>query len=241
MNRIDVNCDMGEQPEEEAMDAQESLMEHVTSVNIACGGHAGDAALMESTVRMALARDRQIGAHPGYPDRENFGRLDLVMSAEELANSIYEQIRTLDEVARRVGAAIRHVKPHGALYNTAARNTAAARAIADGVARWSRDVTLVGKAGSLMLEVFRDAGFRVAAEAFADRRYERDGSLRARWLAGALIEDPAAAAEQAARLAASGVDTICLHGDTPGAVKIAAAVAARLRQAGVALLPMGMP
>ena len=99
---------------------------------------------------------------------------------------------------------------------------------------------LVGKAGSLMLEVFRDAGFRVAAEAFADRRYERDGSLRARWLAGALIEDPAAAAEQAARLAASGVDTICLHGDTPGAVKIAVAVAARLRQAGVALLPMGM-
>jgi 5-oxoprolinase (ATP-hydrolysing) subunit A len=239
MNRIDVNCDMGELPEAAADGTQESLMEHVTSVNIACGGHAGDEVLMETTVRMALARDRQIGAHPGYPDRENFGRLDLVMSAEELANSVYEQIRTLEGVTRRAGAEIRHVKPHGALYNTAVRNTTTARAIAEGVARWSRDVTLVGKAGSLMLEVFQEAGFRVAAEAFADRRYEQDGSLRGRRLPGALIEDPSTAAEQALRLAASGVDTICLHGDTPGAVRVAAALAERLRRAGIALLPMG--
>lgn len=222
---MDLNCDMGELPE--LLATQEELLRYVTSVNIACGGHAGDEALMRATVEQARRAGAAIGAHPGYPDRARFGRLHVDMAPEAIAASVYEQIA-------RLGGDIAHVKPHGALYNDAARDRSIARAIAEGAGRWSRDVVLVGLSGSVMLEVFREAGFRVAREAFADRAYEPDGTLRPRRLPGALIEDPEAAARQAVAIArADRADTICIHGDTPGAVRIAEAVARALREAGV--------
>jgi 5-oxoprolinase (ATP-hydrolysing) subunit A len=243
---IDLNCDMGELPEAIADGTQESLMRSITSVNIACGGHAGDEQTMRTTIEQAVRWKLAIGAHPGYPDRANFGRLELKMPPTEIANSVFEQVQALATVADRCGARVVHVKPHGALYNQAVRNRELAEAIAEGVARWSRDVVLVGLAGSPMLVVFRKARFAVAAEAFADRRYEADGTLRSRKFEDALIRNPEEAAwqalgiaERALVIASDGSEvsvdaqTLCIHGDTPGAPEIAATVARSLREAGI--------
>jgi len=245
---MDLNCDMGELPDAVSDGTQESLMASLTSVNIACGGHAGDARTMKETIEQALRWKLDVGAHPGYADRANFGRLELRVPPEVIVDSVFEQVRALAAIAAECGARVTHVKAHGALYNQAARDRVVAGAIADGVGRWNRDLVLVGLAGSLMLDVFRELGFRVAAEAFADRRYEADGSLRSRKFADALIRDPAEAGQQALRIAergtviahdgseiAANAQTICIHGDTPGAAVIAAAVAKMLRQAGVGL------
>ncbi len=246
MNRMDLNCDMGELPEAIADGTQEALMRSITSANVACGGHAGDEQTMRATIEQALRWKVAIGAHPGYPDRANFGRLELKLPAAAVADSVYEQVKALAEIAAACGTRIPHVKPHGALYNQAVRNRELAQAIAKGVARWRKDVVLVGLAGSPMLEVFREAGFAVAAEAFADRRYEPDGTLRSRKFDDALIRDPEEAARQALSITQRGVvvardggeiavgaQTICIHGDTPGAPEIAATVARTLRDAGV--------
>lgn len=248
MKRIDLNCDMGEIPEAIFDGTQESLMPYLTSASIACGGHAGDARTMRATIEQALRWKLAIGAHPGYPDRVNFGRANLNLPRETISDSVFEQVRVLGELAAGCGVSVTYVKPHGALYNQAATNRALAQAIADGVVRWSRDVALVGLAGSLMLDVFQEAGFRVAAEAFADRRYEADGSLRSRKFEDAMIRDPAEAGRQALSIAQRGIvvacggteiparaQTICIHGDTPGAPAIAATVAQTLRNAGVDL------
>ncbi len=226
MSTIDLNCDMGEL-EDPSHDAR--LMPLITSANIACGGHAGDEATMRRTVRLARQHGVAVGAHPGYPDRANFGRVAMPLPQGDIERIVYEQVAALGALA-----AIRHVKPHGALYNLAARDADVARAIALGAARWSGDLVLVGLGGSVMLDVWREMGFRTAAEAFADRRYEPNGSLRPRNRAGALITDPAAAAAQALRLAAS-VRTLCVHGDTPGALEILDSVRAALQEAGIAL------
>ena len=216
--KIDLNCDMGEL-DDAAHEA--ALMAYITSANIACGGHAGDAQTMERTTRLALERGVRIGAHPGYPDRKNFGRLEIAMTAEAIAETVYEQIARLDEVVRRLGGTIVHVKPHGALYNVAVRDAGVARAIARGVERWNPRTTLFGLAGSPMLDVWREMGMTVAGEAFADRRYEPDGTLRSRKFADALITNAQEAAAQAVRLAREGrAETICVHGDTPGSVEI---------------------
>src|SRR6266700_304297 len=246
--RIDLNCDMGELPEAIADGTQEALMRSVTSVNVACGGHAGDEHTMKTTIEQALRWKLAIGAHPGYADRAHFGRLELKLPAETITESVFKQVRALAEIAVACGARLAHVKPHGALYNQAVRNRELAEAIAEGIARWSRDVVLVGLAGSPMLDVFRNAGFAVAAEAFADRRYEPDGTLRSRKFEDALIRDPEEAGRQALGIAERGVviasdgsevrvdaQTICIHGDTPGSVQIAASVARTLREAGVTL------
>jgi UPF0271 protein len=237
MMTVDLNCDMGEL---EDAGHEAALMECVTSTNIACGGHAGDEAAMERTARLALARGVRIGAHPGYPDHANFGRVEIPMPAAEIERMVRQQIERLDAVVRSLGGRIVHVKPHGALYNVAVRNTEVARAIAAGVAVWDPRVTLFGLAGSAMLDVWREMGLEVAAEAFADRRYEPDGSLRSRQFADALITDPSEAAAQALRFAREGkAQTICVHGDTPGAVDILKAcrkalgrAAGRLRRSG---------
>jgi UPF0271 protein len=215
---IDLNCDMGEL-DDAAHEA--ALMAYITSANIACGGHAGDAHTMERTARLALERGIRIGAHPGYPDRENFGRLEIAMSPEAISDTVYSQIVRLDEIVRGLGGMIVHVKPHGALYNVAVGNAVVARSIALGVSRWNPLTTLFGLAGSPMLEVWRTIGMTVAGEAFADRRYEPDGTLRSRKFPDALITSPPEAAAQAVRLARQGLaETICVHGDTPGAVEI---------------------
>jgi len=251
-NRVDLNCDLGELPPAVFDGTQDALMASITSASVACGGHAGDERTMQATILQATRHGVCIGAHPGFADPANFGRLDVAMTATRIAETVHEQVIRLAGIARRCGATLGHVKPHGALYNLAARDAAVAQAIADGVARWRRDVVLVGLAGSTMLEVFRQMGFRVAAEAFADRAYESDGRLRSRTLPDALICDPQAAAAQALHIAQHhrvvAVDgsqvpvdcqTLCLHGDTPGCVQIAAAVACRLREAGVELRGLG--
>src|SRR5438128_3274923 len=243
---IDLNCDMGEMPEAIADGTQEALMRSITSVNIACGGHAGDEQTMKTTIEQALQWKLAIGAHPGYPDRANFGRLELKLPLKEISASIFEQVKALADVAAGCGTRVVHVKPHGALYNQAVRNRELAEAIAEGVARWRRHVVLVGLEGSLMLDVFRKAGFAVAAEAFADRRYEPDGTLRSRKFEDALIRTPEEAAWQALGIAERGIviasdgsevsvsaQTLCIHSDTPGAPDIAATVAKTLREAGV--------
>jgi 5-oxoprolinase (ATP-hydrolysing) subunit A len=235
MNAIDVNCDMGESAEAVRSGLQESLMPWITSANVACGGHAGDERLMTDTIAAALRWNVAVGAHPSYPDRANFGRVRMSLGPDELARSVAEQIRELARVAKNLKTELRHVKAHGALYNDAAQDPAAAEAIAAGAALFSRELVLVGPAGSKMLEVFSGLGFRTAAEAFADRRYEANGALRARSFKDALIAEPAAAAAQALKFAQGGaVQTLCVHSDTPGALAIARAVAAELDAAGVA-------
>jgi UPF0271 protein len=252
MRRVDLNCDMGELPEMLADGSQEALMKFVTSANVACGGHAGNEEMMRATLEQALRHGVAVGAHPGYEDRENFGRVALNLSAGEIGDSVHCQVSALGKIAERCGAAVAHVKPHGALYNQAAQDAGIARAIAVGVRRWKQDVVLVGLAGSVMLDEFRAAGFRVAAEAFADRRYETDGSLRARKFRDALMDVPEKAAEQAVRIAegrgiltrggtvlAVEAQTICIHGDTPGAERIADAVRKALAKVGVGVMALG--
>ncbi|MCI0451063.1 MAG: LamB/YcsF family protein [Candidatus Latescibacteria bacterium] len=248
MKTVDLNCDMGELPAAIADGTQEALMPWLKSVNIACGGHAGDATTMQTTVEQALRHRLAIGAHPGYPDRANFGRKEMTLPPAAVQAFVFEQACALAEIAERCGATLSHVKPHGALYNQAVRDRALARAIADGVAQWNRDVVLVGLAGSPMLDAFRERGFAVVAEAFADRRYQPDGSLRSRAFEDALIRDPAEAGRQALRIVAHGsviahdgtevavdAQTLCIHGDTPGAVEIAEAVVRALRAGGIVL------
>jgi 5-oxoprolinase (ATP-hydrolysing) subunit A len=257
MKRIDLNSDMGELPASLADGSQQALLRFVTSANIACGGHAGSPEMMKQTIEQALAANVAIGAHPGYEDRETMGRAEQNLGPSEIAALVCRQLLALQEIARPYGARIGHVKPHGALYNQAARNEYLAAAIAAGVTQWCKqsgihkhDVVLVGLAGPVMLEVFR-SGFPVAAEAFADRRYEPDGRLRSRKLEGALLYNPEDAAAQALRiveqksvLAIDGTivpveaQTICIHGDTPGALQIAQAIHSKLHSAGVNLQPI---
>jgi UPF0271 protein len=243
---MDLNCDMGELPEAIDDGTQESLMRWITSVNIACGGHAGDFQTMETTIRQSLKHNLAIGAHPGYPDKDNFGRLELKMAPQAISDFVFEQVSALHSIAKRLGAEVTHVKPHGALYNQAVHNGELATAIAEGVARWSRRVTLVGLADSPMLDAFRSVGFAVVAEAFADRMYEANGTLRSRKYDDALIRDPEAAGKQAVGIATRQsltahngatvtihAQTLCIHGDTPRADKIAAGVSKALADAGV--------
>ncbi len=252
MKRVDLNCDMGELPEAIADGTQAALMRSITSANVACGGHAGDKQTMKETIEEALRWNVAIGAHPGYADRANFGRLELKLSEDAILDSVWRQVEALAEVAVACGARVIHVKPHGALYTRAVRDRSVAQAFAEGVARWNKEVVLVGLAGSPMLDVFREAGFTVAAEGFADRRYDPDGTLRSRKFKDALIRDAAEAGRQALSIVERGrviasdgsevavkAQTICIHGDMPGAPEIASTVARTLRQASVTLSALG--
>ena len=243
--QIDLNADVGESFGPWPMGDDERLIPLVSSVNIACGAHAGDPATIARTVRLALAHGAAIGAHPGYPDLAGFGRRDFDMAADELEASLIVQIGAVQAIARSQGATVRHVKPHGALYNRGARDGALAGTIARAVASLDPGLVLVGLAGSVLLDAGRSAGLEVRAEGFADRAYEADGSLRDRRLDGALHE-PAAAAAQAVSIARDGfatstggervtieADTICLHGDGRDAVETATAIRAALAAAGI--------
>ena len=244
--RIDLNADVGELPEGDA-----ELIPLVTSVNVAAGFHAGDAATIERTCALAARCGSAIGAHPGYPDREGFGRRPMAMSAADIESMVLYQVAAVAAFARDAGADLRHVKAHGALYNLAAADGAVADAVARAVRRYSAGLILVGLAGSALIASGRDAGLAVAEEAFADRAYEADGSLRSRALPGAVLDAPEAAAAQAldivnGRLTAYDgsplairADTLCVHGDLPGAAARAAAVRAALEQAGVELRALG--
>jgi UPF0271 protein len=249
--RIDLNADVGESFGAWGLGDDPALIPLLTSANVACGAHAGDPHTIERTVRLAAEAGVSVGAHPGYPDLAGFGRRDLEMTPAELEASIVHQVGGVLAFARDAGVELRHVKPHGALYNRAARDERVAASIASAIRRVSGGLILVGLAGSVALEAGRAAGLAVAAEGFADRAYEADGSLRSRRLAGALFEDPAEAARQALAIVREGrvrshdgsfvavrADTICIHGDTPGAVAIATAIRAAFADAGVELAPL---
>jgi len=249
--RIDLNADVGEGFGPWPMGDDAGLIPLVSSVSVACGFHAGDPAGIARTIALAVAAGAAIGAHPGYPDLAGFGRREMELARDELEAAIVYQVGAVAALARAGGAELRHVKPHGALYNRSARDAATAESVARAVRSVSADLVLVGLAGSVSLQASRAAGLSVAAEAFADRAYEADGSLRSRRLPGALVTDPAEAAARAVRLAVDGeietadgtlirveADTLCIHGDTPGAAGIARAVRAALESAGVAVAPL---
>jgi UPF0271 protein len=240
MMRIDLNADVGEGCDDRA------LFPFLTSVNVACGGHTGDERTMADTVRAAAAFGLAIGAHPSYPDREHFGRLEMSMAPHDLGRAVREQVTALARIAAEARVGLAHVKPHGALYNTAARDLETARIVARAVREVDPRLRLVGLGGSRLLDAGREAGLAVAAEAFADRRYTADGSLASRALGDALLHDPADAADQALRIVrdrqvravggarvAVRADTLCVHGDTDGAAAILAAVRRRLEEADV--------
>ncbi len=226
---IDLNSDMGE-----GVGEDDALLAVVSSSNIACGMHAGDPSVMRRTVRAAKAAGVAIGAHPGFPDLEGFGRRDVQMPPAEIEDSVIYQVAALAGIAAAEGAALAHVKPHGALYNMAAKDAAMADAIARAIAQVDRVLVMVGLPGSALERAAAKAGLRFAAEGFADRAYEPDGSLVSRAKPGALITDPARAAAGALGMAREGrVSTICIHGDTPHAAAIGAAVRRALDEAGV--------
>jgi UPF0271 protein len=247
--QINLNADVGESFGLWPMGDDERLIPLVSSVNIACGAHAGDPVTIARTIRLALASGAAIGAHPGYPDLAGFGRRDLEMAPDELEASLIVQVGAIQAVARSQGATVGHVKPHGALYNRAARDLGLATTVAEAIARLDPSLVLVGLAGSALLEAGRAAGLGIRSEGFADRAYEADGSLRDRHEEGAIL-DPAAAAAQAVAIArdravtvASGrqvtidAETICIHGDGPAAVETAVAIRAALAAADIDVRP----
>ena len=250
--RIDLNADVGESLGAWRIGDDERLIPLLTSANVACGAHAGDPLTIERTIRIAARHGVAVGAHPGYPDLAGFGRRELDMAPDELEASILQQVGGVLAFCRDADVELRHVKPHGALYNRAARDAAVATSIANAVKRVSGALVLVGLAGSELVSSGRATGLAVAEEAFADRAYEADGSLRSRRLPGAVLEDPDDAARQAVsividRFAMShdgipvsvAADTLCIHGDTTGAVEIAKAVRVGLAAAGVDLRALG--
>ena len=251
LRTIDLNADVGESFGPWRMGADEELVPLVTSVNIACGAHAGDAATILRTAELAARHGVAIGAHPGYPDLAGFGRRDLDLTADELRATIVAQVGAVMAAARVTGTLLRHVKPHGAMYNRTARDPEMAATIARAIFDLDPTLVLVGLAGSVSVAAAAEAGLRVAAEGFADRRYEADGSLRSRRLDGALL-GPRDAAAQAVGIARDRrvkahdgstvpveADTICVHGDGPEAVAVAGAVRAALEKAGVVVAALG--
>ena len=245
---IDINADLGESEEALANGADFELMRYITSANIACGGHAGDEHTMRETVAAAKKLNVAVGAHPGYPDRANFGRVESSLSMSEIEATVREQIGSLVEVAASLGTTVTHVKPHGALYHAAHKSREIAQVIARAAQAVNAKLIMVGQAGSPALAVWRSMGLRCAAEAFADRAYEPDGRLRKRSLPGALLHDPVRAAQQAVDIAVRrnviagdgsqlpvDANTICIHSDTPGSVAIAREVSQRLKAAGVSI------
>ena len=236
---IDLNCDLGESSGSDA-----AIMPYISSANVACGFHAGNPSVMQATVRLAKQYGVAVGAHPGWPDLEGFGRREMSFSVEEVEALVLYQMGALAAIARAEGVELRHVKPHGALYNQAAVNAVLAEAVAGAVKRFRRDLVLVGLAGSSLVERARGIGLSVASEAFPDRVYHPDGTLMSRSLPGAVLHDPAAVAENAVRLATEGIrfggnvvfpDTLCLHGDNETAAENARLVREALAAAGIAV------
>ncbi len=242
--RVILNCDCGEGMADDAV-----ILSHVTAANIACGGHAGDADSMRTALRLCKQLGVSAGAHPSYPDHAHFGRRVLPMTPAEIAASVREQMQALSAIASEEGMLLTHVKPHGALYNQAAAHREIADAIARAIVECDPGLALIGLTGSALIEAGEAAGLYVLREAFADRAYEHDGSLRARDLPDALIEDNTRCLAQAEDIVLRGLvmaydgalialraDTICIHSDTPGAAERAAFLRRGLLQAGVELV-----
>ena len=252
MMRIDLNADVGEGFGVYAIGHDAGVLASVTSANLAAGFHAGDPSVLRATIRLAKSHGVAIGAHPGFPDLVGFGRRELHTTSQETEDFVLYQIAAVAGVAAAEGVELQHVKPHGALFNMAARDAALAAAIARAVAAFGRSLILFGPPRSQILEAGRAAGLRVAAEVFADRTYEPDGSLTPRNKPGSVIHDSALVVSRAIRMvkdrgveAVDGTvvpfeaDTICVHGDTPGAADLAAKLRAGLEAAGMTVKAIG--
>jgi len=246
---IDLNADLGELPGAEGRASDAAVLEAVTSCAIACGGHAGDEAIMEATLRAAQEHGVAAGAHPSYPDRENFGRVSMTLSAEALGDTLRTQMQTLQRVAARIGVPLTHVKPHGALYNDAAKTPDIANTIAEAVKFvFGTEITLIGPPGQETEKAARSVGLPFHAEGFMDRTYLSDGTLMPRSQPGAVLQDTPSRLAQARKIVldkqvigADGnalplnVKTLCLHGDSPGAAETGCTVKAALEAEGVTL------
>lgn len=249
--RVDLNCDLGESFGRYTLGDDAAMLRIVTSANVACGLHAGDPAVMARTVALAVERGVAVGAHPGYPDLQGFGRRAMALAPEELRAVLLYQLGALAAFARASGVKLAHVKPHGALYNLAARDEGVAETVADAIAAFSRDLSVLTLPSSALARAAAERGLRVAREGFADRAYREDGSLVPRNEPGAVLHDPAQIAARAVRMVTRGevaaitgaviplaVETLCVHGDTPGAVQIAATARAALEASGVIIAPL---
>ncbi len=250
--RIDLNCDMGESFGTYTIGADADLMQHITSANIACGAHAGDPDVMDRTVRLAKKHGVAIGAHPGFPDLAGFGRRMIDFSPEEIYRTVVYQVGGLQAFCNVHQVKMQHVKPHGALYNLAARDRATADAIAQAVYNVDSSLIVYGLAGSELLTAGRERGLRVGSEVFADRTYQPDGSLTPRKESGALIEHVTTAIQQVEQMVKSGVakavdgtlieieaDTVCVHGDGTHAVKFAKELRKALDAGGISVRAIG--
>jgi UPF0271 protein len=246
MTTIDLNADVGESFGAFTIGADEAVIASISSANVACGYHGGDPSVMRRTVRLAREHGVAVGAHPGFPDLVGFGRREMRVAPEEVEDLVLYQIGALAGIAHSEGVRLSHVKPHGALYNMAVKDRLLADAIARAVAAFERSLILFALPNSDLARAGEAAGLQVAVEGFADRAYEPDGSLTPRSRAGAVVHDVDAVVRRAVRLATAGVivatdgseltmtvDTICTHGDTPGAQALTKALRAGLERAGV--------
>jgi UPF0271 protein len=249
---IDLNSDVGESFGAWQMGADARVLRSITSANIACGFHAGDPGVMRQTIRLARENNVAAGAHPGFPDLVGFGRRELKASPKDVEDMVLYQIGALAAIAKSEGVTLAHVKAHGALYNMAARDKALADAIARATAAFDRSLVLFGLPGSALLEAGRNAGLRVASEGFADRMYEPDGSLTSRTLAGSVLHDAAEVVRRSIRMVRDGcvvardgseltiqVDTLCTHGDTPGAEELTRLLREGLEREGIEVSAIG--
>jgi UPF0271 protein len=246
MLSIDLNCDMGESFGAWRMGNDAELMNYVSSINIACGFHAGDATTMRETVQMAQQKGVAIGAHPAFPDLQGFGRREMSLSAKEIFDIVLYQVSALKGICEAFGAKLRHVKPHGALYNSAAKNDEKAAAIAEAVKKIDESLVFFGLSGSFLISEAKKMGLKTASEVFADRTYQNDGSLTPRSQPNALITSTEESIEQVLQMieqktvkAATGetipitAETICIHGDGIHAVEFARTINQRLRSEGI--------
>ncbi len=254
MQKIDLNCDMGESFGAYKIGMDESVIKYITSANIACGWHAGDPLVMDKTVKMAVEHGVGVGAHPGYPDLLGFGRRNMDCTADEIRSYVISQVGALQAFCTVHGTRLQHVKPHGALYLTAVANETVARAVAEAIVSVNPNllyVALAGAKGEMVRRIGNEAGLKTVFEAFPDRAYTPEGNLVSRREPGAVIKDPATVAQRALRMATKGVviaidgssvkleaQTLCVHGDTPSALDLVRNIRETLEAEGVAVQPM---
>ncbi len=252
MKKIDLNCDLGESFGAYKLGMDKEILKYISSANIACGWHAGDPIVMEETVKLAKINNVEIGAHPGYPDLLGFGRREVSASPEEIKAYVKYQIGALDAFAKSENRKLQHVKPHGAMYNMAAKNYKIAYAIAQGIKEVDSELILLGLANSEMIKAAKEIGLRVASEVFADRAYNDDGSLVARSLPGSVIHDKDEVIVRVIRMIEEGkvktitgkdieidVQSICIHGDNPEALEFAKNIRLSLEKCGIEISPLG--
>jgi UPF0271 protein len=251
MAEIDLNCDVGESFGAYKLGFDEEIIKHVSSANIACGFHAGDPMVIQQTIKLVKTYGVKVGAHPGYPDLLGFGRRDMAVTPAEVKSYLVYQIGALQAFARVEGLELQHVKPHGALYNMAVGDPRLSQAIAEAVRSLDEGLILVALAGSAWVNIAKEQGLRVAGEAFADRAYSADGSLVPRSQPGAVVKDKKRVADRVIRMIEEGqveaitgeditieADTICLHGDTPGVLKLAIHLRGALQDRGINIAPL---